>query len=117
MTSIRRGSSARWHVLATLLMGLERGIEGAARLDAYDANLDDDAGVSQAVHLRAEERFDQRLWTLGRRLDRELNRVTVERLTHDLAARIAHDEAILALEFEAVQAFGAPVSTGALSCA
>lgn len=80
-----RRSAVRWQQVACLLRNLERGVEALARLEAHtDNGLGRPAGIKSLVSMRA---LDHRLITLGARIDRELDRLTVERLRWDLAEK------------------------------
>jgi hypothetical protein len=79
----RRTSSVRWLTISTLLMALERSVETNARLDAYSPS-DEVPQTNQAA-----ARFDRRLRIIETRIDHELDRLTVERLTLDLATKKA----------------------------
>jgi len=71
-----RTSADRWATLSTLILALERCVEGAARLDAY-------ASRPAVAHL---DMFDARVRRLDARLEQEIGRLTVELLTAQLAA-------------------------------
>jgi len=78
-----RTSADRWATLSTLILALERCVEGAARLDAY-------ASRPAVAHL---DTFDARLRRLDARLDHEIARLTVELLTAQLAVRMRRSAA------------------------
>jgi hypothetical protein len=84
-TLLGRSSSRRWVKLSVLLTSLERGVEALARIDAHTAPTAPRRGRPPidggSAGLLA---FDARLRALEQRLDRELDRLTVERLTLDL---------------------------------
>jgi len=77
-----RRSSDRWTKLSVLLTSIERSVEASARMDAH-------MKVSGSIGATHEGliAFDARLRLLERRIDRELDLLTVERLTLDLHAK------------------------------
>ena len=81
----------RWRLLSGLLTALEHGVEGLARMETYAAT----PGAGRPAGPTALERsaFDRRLRHLEDRIDHELDRLTAERLTFDLAAKQARDAA------------------------
>lgn len=82
----RRGrvSAARWRRLSQLLIDVERGMAAAARLDAHDIRLRRSVGRT-----RGTVRLNCQLTALEHQIDRELDRLTAERLTVDLAEKRA----------------------------
>lgn len=68
--------------LSLLLLGVERLIEHAARLDAFAIQ------PPRTPYLVA---FEARVDRLDLRIDQALDRLTVDRLTHDLAWKQAQD--------------------------
>lgn len=98
MVTTHRVASIRWLALSQLLAGLECGVEAASRLDAHDRSQDDESVADTAHTIRQRKtnrqraaRFEVRLLRLDQRMDREVNRLTVERLALDLAQRRARD--------------------------
>jgi hypothetical protein len=78
-----RASRRRWTTLSGLLTAFERGVDACARLDAYHPG----GRMTFARHDAQAVIFDTRLRALEQRLDRELDRLTAERLRVDLAQK------------------------------
>lgn len=84
---------ARWSRLSTLLADLERAFETNCRLDALDAEaraakrtyhyVDEPGRVAEQL----AERFERRLAWIENAMDREIDRLTVERIKGDLERR------------------------------
>lgn len=73
-----RTSTDRWTRLSMLLSAMERAVIAAARLDAYDRR------ACRTDHEQVLG-FGHRLRLLDDRVDREIDRLTAERLTADIA--------------------------------
>lgn len=83
----------RWSRLSTLLGDLERAFEANCRLDALDAQAreakrkyhyaDDPGRVAEQL----AERFERRLVWIENAMDKEIDRLTVERIKGDLERR------------------------------
>lgn len=76
-----RRASVRWQRFSRLLVSLERILEGAARLDAYDDPFRD----------RYRMDYEERMEVLEARIEAELDRLTAELLILQLAGRKLRD--------------------------
>jgi len=82
---LTRASTRRWMQLGALLTSFERCLEASARLDGARRT----AAGTTTGDAQLAWRFEHRLKTLERRIDREFDRLTTERLVQDLAAKRA----------------------------
>lgn len=80
-----RTTAERWVKLSALLISCERAMEASARLDAYEIDVQrhPGPGVKQKRHGMLSV-FNQRLRALEIRIDKELDRLTSDRLRTDL---------------------------------
>src|ERR1051325_1359767 len=79
-----RSSTRRWTQLSALLRAFERCVEASARLDGARRTREYSGTRRDA---RTIASLDGRLLTLERHIDREFDRLTVERLLQDLAQK------------------------------
>lgn len=87
---ITRRSATRWIKLSVLLAGLERGVEALARLDAHrdpPAHGPPRRGRPSTRSQSGLLALDARMRLLEQRLEHELDLLTAERLTVDLAEK------------------------------
>lgn len=99
-----RTSTRHWTMLSKLLDALEACMEFCARFDAYrDAEVDA-RGKSRVkrAHKTKRDGFDRRLQRLRRDIDREIDRVTAERLMIDVTYKM-HRRAYFATYHEDVR--------------
>jgi hypothetical protein len=82
-----RTAAYRWRALSRLVSQVERALEGAARLDAYDRVDETLARPPSTVDLDV----CTRLTAIEARIDREVDRLTAELLTVELAETIARE--------------------------
>jgi hypothetical protein len=86
-----RTSADRWKALSQLLAAMERAFEGTARLDAYDDEEPPRTGKPGRPRLcpSHEQRLKvgARLRTLEDWIDREVDRLTAERVYAELARK------------------------------
>lgn len=81
-----RRAGVRWQRFSRLLVSLERILEGAARLDAYDDPFRDRYRVNNEMRMHA----------LETRIEAEIDRLTAELLTLQLAGRKLRDSRTVA---------------------
>lgn len=87
----------RWARLACLLAALERAVEGAGRLDAWDRDDGEEharrphRGRPKTRHLQFLQGFELQMSALEAKVDHEVDRATAELLMAQLGARQARD--------------------------
>lgn len=86
---ILTASERRWMRLSTLLIALEKGMAAAARIDGHAVQATHTKTL-KAITIRAAA-FSEELSTLERRINRELDRLTADRLKIELMEKIAQD--------------------------
>ncbi len=83
-----RCSADGWRALARILGLFERCADSCARLDAHR-----DEGTKKARQKVDYRTFEHQLRWLGNRIEREIDRLTVERLDAELARKIRQSAA------------------------
>jgi hypothetical protein len=77
-----RTSAAHWSKLSMMLSSFEKCVEACSRLDAYRVSANRVKGERRDMHA-----FDCRIDALRMMLDKEIDRVTAERLLLDLSVK------------------------------